>query len=132
MRVSKQYTLPVPSVELVAEPVFVIEAAKAELGLAYEVDGVLHSTRFRFTGVTVTRFVSERGCGSEELRAMDTLLELHYESDWVSSLKQRRSSEFDGIPFGHHFRIHLRDVGCFDVISDKYELIEESAGVGES
>lgn len=131
-RVTRHYKLPVASTESVTDPKLHQFGKTVTLYFDYFLDGVPKRSGIRFDEAVATRTRNERFSSSWNVKAFDTLTEIH-ESDWKSQIKQEvHERHHEELTQFRHFAIYLDSAGSFEVLSSDFEILPEESGSWES
>ena len=131
-RVTRHYRLPVASTDSISDPKLFKEGRTVTLYFDYLIDNEPRRSGIRFDGVVCLRTSNERFSSSWNVKAFDTLTEIH-DSEWPAQIKreihERHHSELSGF---RHFAVYLDSTGSFEVLSTDFEILPEESGSWES
>lgn len=115
------YQIPVPSTELEGDA----SLCNDILRFQYYRDGVLHRSGIEFNRVSATRTRAERCCTEWHIEgAYDTLAEVEG-SSWLREILSDTQEMWRTKWEMHHYIIYLDSAGCFEVVAESWELVQE-------
>lgn len=131
-KVTRHYRLPVASTESVRDPKFFQFGKTATLYFDYFIGNEARRSGIRFDGVIAVLTRSERFSSSWNVKAYDTLTEIH-QSPWAVQIRQEISEMYRGeLDKFRHFAIYLDSAGSFEVLCVGFEVLPEEIGSWES
>jgi hypothetical protein len=126
IHVKKQFELPVCSTEFIKAPDVCLLGKVVEIRLAYFLGETAKCTSIRFFEVMAIRITRETACTSFHVRAFDKIL-LVIESDWVTQVFNQLPPRHRGEFVQRHFAIFLEGMGCAELLSKDFEVVEVDA-----
>jgi hypothetical protein len=125
---SPVFLIPIPSTESVTDPTLDVFGCAPVLRIDYYRDGVAHRSGIQFNKALATRTRTERCCTAWHVEsAYDTLVEV-LDSPWVVELRDDIANRWKNAQQMHHYMIYLDSAGCFEVVSESYEVLPEGVG----
>ena len=115
------YQLPAPSTDFDGDASF----CDKTLHFRYHQDKGLDQSGIKFNRVSATRTRAERCCTAWHIEGVyDTLVEVE-ESSWLKEITSDTEEMWRDKWEMHHYMVYLDSVGCFEVIAESWQIVEQ-------
>ena len=122
------HKIPVPSTDFVVEAHMHPSSDGDMIRFSYAREDVEYRSGIRFRNVCATRSRAERCCTVWHIdSAYDTLVEV-LGSSWVKELLLDMDERWRNRWETHHYMVYLDSAGCFEVVADSWEALQEEVG----